>query len=304
MALSLKKRITSDSEYIARTWDYETAVKYIFDINNNILEAGFFTHYKNNRIIKRVIELPISYGCPINCKHCASGEINNISKLYDIDIINMCEYIMNDIGIKKEDTFLLTYSGIGEGALQREVIKSASIVLSKKYRNIYFNISTIGIDPLFIDFCKNLSHLINIKHLQVTYLHYDTKEITKIVPKAKELGFNFNNLLKKIPKTGISLSIRFNYILIKNYNDSLSHWNEFIKLILPYREFIIIRISKINQTEISLINKINSPDIKVLYDLESFLLSYNFNTHIFTPENIGNNMNCGQLLWNYTESKI
>lgn len=297
MTISLVEKLVSNSKYQARTWDYEDAFRYVFKINNNILEAGFFVHYKDNNPMKKVVELPTSYGCPVHCKHCASGALNSTKQLSDADIIEMFNYIAIDNNIKNNEKILVTYSGIGEGALQKNNLTIASKKITKDYRSSYFNLSTVGFDFSFIGFCENLSKEIQLNHIQVTYLHYDTETLEDIIPNARKLGFDFLNLVHAI-KESRSTKVRFNYVCIKGYNDSQIHWEEFTKRIEPVRDQVIVRVSRLNETEISKVNNLVSPEIDILYALEKYLLGRGFSTHVFTPEN-DNTMNCGQLSWEY-----
>lgn len=293
----LVKKILSNSNYTAKTWDREDAFRYVFKIKENILEGAFFIHYKDNKIIKYVVELPISYGCPIKCKHCASGAINSVTQLNSIDIVNMFDYISSDNKIKKSQKILVTYSGIGEGALQKKNLLQASIKIFYLYSKVYFNFSTVGYDPSFIKFCEDSSKIIPIHHIQITYLHFDNEQLSKIIPNPKKLGFNFSELVNAIFNSEFHGS-RFNYVLISGYNDSEEHFNKFISLVEKIKNKVIIRVSRLNDTAVSLKNNLSSPPYETLNILYSKLIDNGFDTHIFTPET-NNNMNCGQLSWEY-----
>lgn len=299
--ISLVKKIISESKYTARTWDREDAFRYVFSIMGNILEGAFFIHYKEDKILKYVIELSISYGCPIKCKHCASGAIDTVKQLTASEITEMFHYMTIDNNVASKQRILVTYSGIGEGALQRKNLKLASLKILNTHPKAYFNFSTVGYDASFISFCSDISKIIELNHIQITYLHYDTKELSKIIPNPDKLGFCFEELIHSIEKNDYNRS-RINYILIEGYNDSQVHFNTFIKLIKEVKNKIIIRVSKLNDTSISIKNGLKSPPFETLVFLHSKLENEGFNTHIFTPET-NNNMNCGQLSWNYGKNQ-
>lgn len=74
--MRLKKKITVDNQYSGNGWNFEKTTKYIFEMDNIVLEAGYFEHYMDDEYVKSVVELPVSYGCPAHCGFCAASAID------------------------------------------------------------------------------------------------------------------------------------------------------------------------------------------------------------------------------------
>lgn len=296
------KKIKSQSAYKARNWNREDAFRYIFSISGDILEGAFFIHYENDNVVKHVVELPVSYGCPIECKHCASGVIKKVKQLNHDEIYEMFIIIVTDNTVGSDKPILITYSGIGEGALQKKNLEKASKKIFSVYRKSYFNLSTVGYDSSFIKFCEILSSSIPLHHIQITYLHHDLSKVVEIIPNAKKLKFNFKELINAIDDSKYE-GTRLNYVLIKGYNDKMSDLDQLLKILEQVKNKIVIRISKLNDTEVSLKNGLSQPEYSKLELFKKLIEEKGFKTHIFTPET-NNNMNCGQLSWNYTENVV
>lgn len=296
MLTMLTKQVSS-SAYSARTWDFEDAYRYIFEIDGNALEAGFFVHYLSGAYVKSVIELPISFGCPIKCRHCASGAIPFTKQLSGKQIAEMYEFIQKDNDLLSRERILVTYSGIGEGALQKDNLKKASVAIFGMHAGTYFNLSTVGFDPDFIGYCEQFAKELPLNHIQVSYLHHDILKLSSVVPDAARLGFDFSKLVHAIKVTD-SRHVRFNYVLIRDFNDSTSDWDCFMEKVDSVKEQVIVRVSRLNNTPISLSNGLCAVPEETMLGLRDRLLSHGYNAHIFFPEN-DNTMNCGQLSWDY-----
>jgi adenine C2-methylase RlmN of 23S rRNA A2503 and tRNA A37 len=296
----ITKKISS-SAYSAISWNFEDAFRYVFNINGNVLEAGFFIHYLDGVYVKSVVELPISFGCPIKCRHCASGAIPLTKRLSASEIVSMYEFIQNDNILFSKRKVLVTYSGIGEGALQMENLNLASTAIFAMHPGTYFNLSTVGFDPQFIYYCESFSNKLPLNHIQVTYLHHETKKLLSIIPEAGTLGFDFSKLVHAIKESN-SHHVRFNYVLIGGFNDGSRDWEDFIKKTESIKSQIIVRITRLNNTPTSLKNGLCSVSEHKMKQLHGLLIAHEYNCHIFFPEN-DNTMNCGQLSWDYsTES--
>ena len=288
---------SSSSKYVARAWDFEYAFRYVFEIDGKIVEAGFFIHYKNDEYVKSVVELPSSYGCPIKCQHCASGDILYSKQLLADEISSIYNYIHIDNLLLDKEKILVTYSGIGEGALQTKNIDKASQSIYKIHRGAYFNLSTVGFDVKFLDFCIEFSEKLKLNHVQITYLHHDLQKLIKIIPDAKKLGFNFELLVLAIKSSKLK-AIRMNYVMINGFNDSLVDRIEFLEKTESIKEQIEIRISKLNETPVSAKNNLIPASKECVLEFVEKLVLAGYNAKAFIAEN-NNSMNCGQLSWNY-----
>lgn len=294
--MEVLNKYVSDSKYYARTWDREDAYRYVFKFGDDVIEAGFFIHYKNDLLVKYVVELSSSFGCPVGCLHCASGGIYNYRKLSSEEIVLMYDFLVLDNSVNSQVKLLITFSGIGEGALQSKEVFGASKLIFSKNESACFNFSTVGFNPKFLALCDRVSQVLPVNYIQVTYIHYEKEEFLKVVPSKYGSAFDFSSLVLGIEKT--SSKVRLNFVMMSGVNDQKSHWEEFCKRMLPLLDKVIIRVSKLNPTEYSKKNGIKEPELKRLEMLDVYLKNKGFESHIFTPLK-NNNMNCGQLIWSY-----
>ena len=294
----LVEKLHSINHYQTRNWNRESATRYIFSIDGCILEASFFIHFADDQYVKSVVELPVSFGCPIGCKHCASALLKPVRQLSAQDMWQMIVFILNDQEIASNDKFLLTYSGIGEGAFRRDIIKEVSERTYHHYPKSHFTLTTVGFDPSFVYFCEELAKEIPVHYLQISYLHYDIDKLTTIIPKAKALGFNFRHLIHAIHSTKLPV-VRLNYVLVKGLNDSVQDWDKFIELLHGLEQKILVRISQLNETEASQKYGLLPVSEEILEVLNKRLQLNGFKSYIFVSEH-NDNMNCGQLAWRYS----
>jgi len=298
--LRLVDKLFSTNRYRSRNWNSELATRYVFAFGNAILEASYFRHFNDDKFIKSVVELPTSFGCPVGCRHCASALLKSVRQLSSQQITQMALYILNDQGVNGNDKFLITYSGIGEGAFHRDELRTASVDLFKRYSNAYFSFTTVGFDPAFVEFCDKMATILPCHYLQVTYLHYDVNKLASIVPTAHNLGFDFISLLDAIRHTRF-IRIRMNYVVINDFNDGPEHWEKLIRLIRGLEDKLVFRVSRLNETQASSKYGICPPNDESLSLLNERLSQEGFPSYVFASA-MNDNMNCGQLAWNYNNA--
>ena len=296
-SLTLNEIITSNNNYKSKNWNKEKAKRYIFEAKDVILESSYFEHYNHEKLIKFVIELPISYGCRIGCRHCASGVFRNITAANEKIILDMALYMLSDNNQNKSSSFLVTFSGIGEGAFHKQTLSNVSETLYKSFPNSHYTFATSGLDATFIGFCEKLSYIIPFHWLQITYLHHNNDFLKYIIPNCDNLGFSFSKTLNKIKITK-NIQIRINYVMIKNFNDNQTHWEDFIRKTNTVKDLITVRVSMMNETETSKINKLSPSSLSNLFKLTDLLTMNGYNAYSFYSA-FNDNMNCGQLAWKY-----
>ena len=294
----LLNKVFNINKYRSKNWNIEYATRYVLKINNKILEASHFRHFKDETCVKSAIELPISYGCKISCRHCASSSIDKYCELNVLEMMELFDFVVNDNKIENSDTLLIAFSGIGEGAFQRDVLKLASKQIFKAYRNTYYNFTTIGFDISFIDFCVKMASHIPLHYLQISYLHYDVMKLSQIVPVAAILKYNVINIIKSI-KANPLIKYRINYVLIKDYNDMFNHYSHVVQLFSEVKHNIVFRISNLNETVASKLYKLKPVTNEVLDEINNYFAINNIDSYVFASSQ-NDNLNCGQLIWEYS----
>ncbi len=291
MPLKFLKKFKSVNNYITKNWTKEETYKYLFEYNDKYIEAGYFIHFKNKKIIKKVIELSTSYGCPFKCKHCASSTINEFEILEPSIVLEVLDYIIKDNNIRNDEKIVVPLTGIGDlfftSKEATDFINKASI----KYPNIIFDISTILLNERILKDLEKIDKS-RIRYLQLTYIS-DTK-IRNVVNIPQEISYSFSEILKLIQDE--PYKIRINYILIKNLNDSEDDFIKFRDSLIKFKNRVKVRISRVNETAASINNNLKCGSIKNMQRLSELLSEKNIENYIFYSKK-NDNMNCGQLIY-------
>jgi len=297
-SFELLNKIINTNNYKSKNWNLELATRYVFKVNNKVVEASYFRHFKDNTYVKSAIELPISYGCKISCKHCASSIINSYVELNEDEISALYTAISNEHDIKATDKILVTFSGIGEGFMQRNTIKNAALKIFSLNNNVHFNFTTVGFDVSFIEYCANLTSIIPVHFLQISYLNYDKYNLSKVIPTATNYEYDVKSIINTI-KSNPQIHCRINYVVIKNYNDTIEHYSHVAELFSEIRHLVVFRVSNLNETVASKLNNLEPVTDDVLEKISNYLSMQYFEAYVFASS-ANDNLNCGQLVWEYT----
>lgn len=212
--------------------------KYLLNLNDdNTIEAVLMFHnYGNSLCISTQI------GCNMNCSFCESGKLKKIRDLEASEMINQILVIEKNLGIKITHLVLM---GIGEPFDNFEnVMKFIEIINHPKGINIgsrHITVSSCGITPKIIEFME-INKQVNL----AISLHAANDELrTSLMPINKV--YNINNLIGTIKRyiETTNRRITFEYILLKDVNDSYENALELSKLLrglncyvnlIPYNE--------------------------------------------------------------------
>lgn len=299
--VTLLDKVTNTNEYRSRHWNLEEAVRYIFALPEGILEASFFAHYHNDTHVKNVIELPLSYGCPVGCRHCASAELSNRRQLSVESVLNMVDFIIDDHGVEDAEQILVTFSGIGEGVFQRRSLPEMCRKIQSRLPGAYFTLTTVGFDPSFLRDVERLSEEVVLHYLQVSYLHHRLDRLCEIIPNADRLGFDFRALVSEIRKSR-GVTVRFNYVVIRGLNEDDETVKELIGLVAGLEADIVFRVSALNETTPSRQHGLERTDVRVVEAIVEQLRESGFTAYPFFTE-VDDQLNCGQLTWDYSLSE-
>lgn len=293
--MELLQLLTTKNSYSGSGWNTELTKRYLFSLNNNILEASYFEHYNNDIFIKKVIELPITYGCLIGCKFCASGNLNGFRKLEFDELLYMYKYIINNEKINNEK-ILITITGIGELQLMIEEVL-AFLNYFKGYMDIEFTFSTIYFNKTVYEFLLKAKKIINIRRFQITYITSIGNQATELIPWFKTHNYDIAETLKYIEKIE-EVSFRINYVMIKHINDDEDSFMKFINIFFKVKSKIRVRISILNATPCTRRNKIDKPSNERAIKFQQILENHDFDCYIF-QSHYDDNLSCGQLVAEY-----
>lgn len=171
-------------------------------------------------------------GCPVGCKFCATGRMKNNRILDEQEIIDQVMYFKRKLAKENESVTNIVFMGMGEPLLNLENVLNAIKILTDpeliglSRRRI--TLSTVGfIEPLKEFFKANTGVKIAIS------LHAPNQRLREFlmpkVAKDNRLDDLMRVLIDYQKKKG--KKVTYEYILIKDVNDSVEHAKELAKLL-------------------------------------------------------------------------
>ena len=257
--------------------------KYLFKLKDNEhIEAVLMRHDYGNSIC-----VSSQIGCNMGCKFCESGRRKKIRNLTSGEIVTQVLEVEEDI---KERITHVVVMGIGEPFDNYdEVIRFCKIINDPKGLAIgsrHITISTCGIIPKIREF-SDLDMQINL----AISLHAPNTELrSKIMPinKAYPLSDLIPEIKKYVEKT--NRRVTFEYILLKNVNDSEACAKELARLLRGINCYV--NLIPYNETENIEYERSNMFQIMKFYDI---LKKENINVTIRKEFGSKISAACGQL---------
>lgn len=291
----LLKRHDSSQAYISRSWDYEDGQRLVIGIGKKVVEASIFRHSLRGMHIKTVVEMPTSFGCQVQCPHCASGGIEMVRLLSASDLGTIYSLVAKDVVGPR----LISFAGIGECSLNARAIFSFArdVVLDAPST---FTLTTVGIRPDFIDQVDSLSIDIPIKMLQISFFGSRPRQVREFMGPAFA-RYEIDRLIERI-KAASRVHIRINIVLMQGLNTEESDWEGIFKCFDGLQSIISIRVSLLNETSVSRNNGIKPSSRALVVACARWFGLKGFDAYPFMSS-FNDNMNCGQLLWKYEREK-
>lgn len=226
--------------------------KYLFELEDEEhIEAVLMRHDYGNSIC-----VSSQVGCNMGCKFCESGRRKKVRNLKSGEIVSQVLEVEKDI---KERISHVVMMGIGEPFDNYdEIIKFIKIINDPKGLAIgsrHITVSTSGIIPKIKEF-SNLDLQVNLAislHAPNDKLRTSIMPINKAYP-LKELVTEVKEYLKKTNRR-----VTFEYVLLKDVNDTIECAKELVKLIknincyvnlIPYNETQNIEYERSNMFQI------------------------------------------------------
>lgn len=275
--------------YNSRSFNRQISHRYLFGLSDSqTIESSAYQQYQGEKPIALAIDISSMVGCPMNCKFCESATIPYIRPLTVDEIVSQVIYMIKQHDFPNCPKIVCSFQGIGEPSLMPEIILKAIRQLVKLDNRIVINISTLG-ERLESISSWNESD-IPIEKLQISISGTTPDQINWLMPRST----NIYELIKKVMlciNTGRIQMVKFNYILIKNYNDSDKDVQGLIELFKGTPA--IVKISALNQTLAAQKFGLKQSGIDRAKEISSELLSQGINSYIFGSFD-NTNMSCGQ----------
>jgi adenine C2-methylase RlmN of 23S rRNA A2503 and tRNA A37 len=296
-AITEVQTIRRRNSYVSRRWNFEDSARFVVSVADLILETSHFKHFSENVYVKDVIELPTSYGCAIRCRHCASALIEKPKLLTVEQIVDLCVWTVDRAALASNDNFLVTFSGIGEGALSGFRVFEAASQIYRIYPNATFTFTTVGVDPSFVEQADVIALSLPTRYLQISFLHHIESMLEVVIPSASKFKYSFPQLLKAVAETK-NITVRFNIVVVEGLNTDPLIWDQWVHLFGCVRERVSFRISALNETSATTKYGLQPAKHSVCEMLVRKLRNAQYDAYFFASmEN--DNLNCGQLVWNH-----
>jgi len=291
----VRKEHSASNEYSSRNWNAEDTYRYVFKVGELLVEAGYYIHYKDGKIVDKTIELSTSCGCICKCKYCASSQIPSFTQLSANQIMSIYKMIcqLNDIK-SDENNLIIAMTGSGDYRYTYESTNEFMLSIHRRNIKAEFIISSCAwTDNLVKEAEKVADEGVAFKYLQCTYISHDKNKVKSVIQHYPH-ECDMNKLNDVIINSKLSNKFRINYLMIKDINDDLS-FNNFVEIVKPIKDDILVRISKLNKTSSSVKNNLNPTGEKELLCLKEICEQNNIEAYIFRSQQ-NDNMNCGQLI--------
>ena len=232
LPLSLREELNKEwpIEISAKTFvskDRNT-IKAILTLKDGLKIEAVLMRHKNKR---NTICVSSQVGCPINCSFCATGKMGFERNLEVWEIVEQVLFFARYLKKIKEKVTNIVFMGMGEPFLNyQNVIGAIKILNDKEGFNLgarHFSISTVGIIDGGIEELAKEELQINL----AISLHAPNDELrSKLMPINKKYPIKkvLNAVDDYIKKT--RRRVMFEYIMIKNVNDSEEHAKTLVRL--------------------------------------------------------------------------
>lgn len=283
----LKDKFQINSLFLIEITQNKDTLKFLFKTKDDFFIESVLMIHEN---LRRTVCVSSQIFCAVGCKFCATGANSFQRNLKCKEILEQILFIGKYLKNKNEVVTNVVYMGMGEPFLNyTEVEKSLLILNSKEFFNIgarHIVVSTSGIVPKIYKYAD-----LGIQTRLAISLHAPTDKLrSEIMPINKK--YDLEKLMeacdyycKKTKKR-----ISYEYVLIKDINDSLEDARLLVKLLEKRKAHVNLLI--FNPHEFS---NFQRPNKEIVIKFRDFLLKNNINVSI--RKSLGDDISgaCGQL---------
>lgn len=287
------KCVACENQYSGHDWNHEKTKKYLYTDGNITCEVGYFEHYMDDRFVKAVIELPVSYGCPSKCKFCASSAIQEFQPLTAEQMMTLFEELYATHNCASQTSVLVSLTGMGDIYFNPDNV-AAFLRKLAAYKNLQVTLSSCLWNQALLKKISLLEECPPIRKIQITYVSEKVDTLNRVMPIYADRMPAFSEIVAFI-KASNEQYFRINYILIKDINDTEEDFYRLKERLSGISDKVIVRISQLNETIATQRNGLSPADPNKAQQLRDFLSKYNIKSYPFGSEK-NDNMNCGQLL--------
>lgn len=301
------EEITDQYYFSGSAWDTQVAKRFILSSKRvgKVVESSYYLHLTEQGIPYNVaFEPSISFGCPVGCLFCASGDLSPIKNLTAAEIADQVEHLIaiyrDDYpdSPAREDVF---YCGIGEPTLMVDTLVDASHQILANHPHMQFKFSTMVAKPdKLIDWGKSD---VPLRTVQIGIPHWDEEKVKWLYSKCIKYDLNRTYAaIKEFMQLKPDTRIKINYICINDFNDDVEAVKKTCeRVVAELGKNVEFKLSCLNQTDFAEKNNISPTAPRQLEKLLAVAEQFGFTkAYLFGPIS-KKGLGCGQLAWNYQE---
>ena len=248
----LKKDFTFNKINIVKKQEDDLVKKYLFELNDgNKVESVLMYHDYGLSIC-----ISSQIGCNMGCSFCESGRLKKVRNLTSDEMLLQVLMVEEDVNTRISHVVVM---GIGEPFDNYDNFMDFIRIINDPYGmaigSRHITVSTSGIVPRIYDFMNE-----NIGVNLAISLHAPNDKIRSDIMKINKV-YKINEIIKAVKEyiSKTNRRVTFEYILIKDINDSKECANELVKLIkgincyinlIPYNETNNIGYKRPDKTKI------------------------------------------------------
>jgi 23S rRNA (adenine2503-C2)-methyltransferase len=211
--------------------------------DGNKIETTAYQHYLNDAPVDLAIDIATMVGCPMSCKFCASASFPFVRSLSRFEMVGQIEYMLKKHIFSKCCEIMCSFQGVGEPSLIPAEIINAWKTIKLIDNRCKLSISTIGSNLDAFKIWRNCNA--NISNLQISLGGSTNEQIDYIMPRKSSLQ-DLIQEARQLTSSSRVEQVKFNYILINNFNDGDDDLKRLVDLFI--NTSIIIKISYLNPT--------------------------------------------------------
>ncbi|MCF7798845.1 radical SAM protein [Candidatus Woesearchaeota archaeon] len=272
----------------------DKSIKYIFSNEEGIkVESIYFTYIgqrKHKPIEINTLCISSQAGCQMDCSFCATGKGGFFANLTAEDMLQQITSINKDLASRnKPEATSYAIMGMGEPLMNfEEICKFYKDVKKTKPYIDPISISTVGITPKIKELADNKE--VNFKLFVSIHSPFD-EERNKLIPINKKYH------LKKLIETCEYYAkqknerVEMSYMLIKGFNDTKKHAEEFAKLLNP--DYFDVQILLFNSIKNSTYQRPSEEDA---IQFNEIIKKYGIVSNVQISKGVDVDGGCGQFI--------
>jgi len=286
-----RKEDTYHSIYFERSVAFkQIAHRYLLKLEDGkTIESSVFQHFLGDSPLDLSIDISTMVGCPMTCKFCEAASISYARSLTVDEITSQVVKLLDTHDTPQFLGITCAYQGIGEPSLVAEkVTESAGFLLNRDPR-IGISIATLGTRLAAFRIWRQSR--LPIENLQLSSSGTTEAQINWIMPRQATIG-DLIQEARLCAECDNFKKVKFNYLLIQDFNDSESDVKRLISLFKDTA--IIVKIASLNSTLASKRAGLIPGTLKRAQEISTQLQASGLKSFVGGPFS-DTNVSCGQL---------